>query len=314
MQKKKLRKQLNSEFKKNMKENKGNKKAQLLIIIIFIIAGAVIEFGGDFLPESIKPSSVSVNGNMEIHYLDVGQGDSIYIKVNDQDILIDAGPRSSSEELLQQLANYNIDDFEMIVATHPHEDHIGGMTAIFENYDVESFYMPKLSHTTITFEKMVQAVADEGISINVIKEGMHFDLGEGAYVDVYSPMYESYTEFNDYSPIMKFVYGDTSFIFSGDAEAHAEQEVVAKYPTNLEADVLKLGHHGSSTSSSEEFVKAVDPEYGVISCGLNNKYGHPHREIIQMLEERKIKYYRTDLQGEISFTTDGSKITVKTEK
>ena len=159
MQKKKLRKQLNSEFKKNMKENKGNKKAQLLIIIIFIIAGAVIEFGGDFLPESIKPSSVSVNGNMEIHYLDVGQGDSIYIKVNDQDILIDAGPRSSSEELLQQLANYNIDDFEMIVATHPHEDHIGGMTAIFENYDVESFYMPKLSHTTITFEKMVQVAS-----------------------------------------------------------------------------------------------------------------------------------------------------------
>ena len=309
----KLRNSLENEFKKTMKKHKGNKKAQILTIVVFLILGVLVTIFGD---EFIADTSLAwnVNGTLEIHYLDVGQGDSAYIKVNDFDILIDAGPRSDADRLIAQLEEFNIDDFEMIVATHPHEDHIGGMVSVFNRYSVEAFYMPSVTHTTKTFENMINAVASEGIKVKTIKEGMNFDLGEGAYIDVYSPIYESYEEFNDYSPIMKLVFGDTSFMFTGDAEAHAEQEVVAKYPTDLQAEVLKFGHHGSSTSSTEEFVKAVDPDYGIISCGLNNKYGHPHRETLNLIDKYNIESYRTDLQGQITLISDGKNIDITTEK
>lgn len=305
-------------FVKNMKKHKGNKRAQLATVIIFgTIALCTVIFEKDYIGEFINnhsSNSTVVEGTMEVSYLDVGQGDSAYIRVNDFDILIDAGPKSDSDRLLEQLKAKNIDDFEMIIATHPHEDHIGGMTDVFQQYDVESFYMPSVTHTTKTFENMVKAVSNEGIKIQTIKEGMKFDLGTGAKIDVYSPIYESYEEFNDYSPIMKLTFGETELIFTGDAEAHAEADVVAKYPDNLKADVLKFGHHGSSTSSTEEFLQSVSPEYGIISCGADNKYGHPHRETLDKISKYNIKSYRTDTQGQITLTSDGKNISIKTEK
>ncbi|MGM9933790.1 ComEC/Rec2 family competence protein [uncultured Clostridium sp.] len=301
-----------------MKKHKGNKRAQLATVIIFgTIALCTVIFEKDYIGEFINnhsSNSTVVEGTMEVSYLDVGQGDSAYIRVNDFDILIDAGPKSDSDRLLEQLKAKNIDDFEMIIATHPHEDHIGGMADVFQQYDVESFYMPSVTHTTKTFENMVKAVSNEGIKIQTIKEGMKFDLGTGAKIDVYSPIYESYEEFNDYSPIMKLTFGETELIFTGDAEAHAEADVVAKYPDNLKADVLKFGHHGSSTSSTEEFLQSVSPEYGIISCGADNKYGHPHRETLDKISKYNIKSYRTDTQGQITLTSDGKNISIKTEK
>lgn len=304
-------KDLKNAFEKTMKKHKGNKKAQLITIIVFaIIAIFSAFFGKDIVENNLG----NTKGNIEISYLDVGQGDAAYIRVNDLDILIDAGPRSDSDKLMKQLEEKNIDDFEIVIATHPHEDHIGGMVKVFEKYDVESFYMPKVTNTTKTFENMINAVSKEGLKAKVIKEGTSFDLGNGAKIEVYSPIYESYEEFNDYSPIMKLTFGNTSYMFTGDAEAHAEQEVVAKYPKNLDADVLKFGHHGSSTSSTKEFVEAVSPEYGVISCGVDNKYGHPHRETLQTIDTQGIKAYRTDKQGQITITSDGNTISVRTEK
>ena len=305
-------------FIKNMKKHKGNKRAQFIIIVIFaLVALGSFIFEGDYFSEFISyPNNKysTLDGNLEVSYLDVGQGDSAYIRVNDYDILIDAGPRSDSDKLLDQLKAKNIDDFEIIIATHPHEDHIGGMSKVFEEYVVKSFYMPSVTHTTKTFENMVNSVAKEGIEIQTIKEGMKFDLGNEAKIDVYSPIYESYEEFNDYSPIMKLTFGETELIFTGDAEAHAEADVVAKYPDNLKADVLKFGHHGSSTSSTDEFLQAVSPEYGIISCGVDNKYGHPHREILDKISKYNIKSYRTDIQGQITLTSDGKNISIKTEK
>lgn len=303
-------------FKKSMKKHKGNKPAQIMTIIIFAVIGlATLYFGEEFVSSSNQPSITGqATGNLEVSYLDVGQGDSAYIRVNDFDILIDAGPRSDADKLIKQLEEKNIDDFEMVIATHPHEDHIGGMVKVFEKYDVEEFYMPTVTHTTKTFENMVNAVAKEGIKIKTIKEGMTFDLGAGAGIEVYSPMYESYEEFNDYSPIMKLTFGEIDLIFTGDAEYHAEQEVVAKYPTNLKAEVLKFGHHGSSTSSTEAFVEAVSPDYGIISCGIDNKYGHPHRETLDKIAKYGIESYRTDKNGQITLTSDGKTISIKTEK
>ena len=303
-------------FIKTMKKHKGNKLAQIVTIIIFAIIGLVtLYFGEEFVSNSNMTGSIGqVNGRLEVSYLDVGQGDSAYIRVNDFDILIDAGPRSDADELIKQLEAKNIDDFEIVIATHPHEDHIGGMVKVFEKYDVKEFYMPKVTHTTKTFENMVNAVAKEGIKIKTIKEGMSFDLGPGAGIEVYSPIYESYEEFNDYSPIMKLTFGETDLIFTGDAEYHAEEDVVAKYPNDLKAEVLKFGHHGSSTSSSISFLESVDPDYGIISCGVDNKYGHPHRETLDKIKKYEIESYRTDIHGQINLTSDGKTISIKTEK
>lgn len=310
-------KDINKAFKKSMNKNKGNKKAQIATVVIFVVISLVAVF---FEKDSLTTGGTNssnigdATGVLEVSYLDVGQGDSAYIRVNDFDILVDAGPRSDADRLIQQLEEKNIDDFEMIIATHPHEDHIGGMVKVFDRYEVEEFYMPKMTHTTKTFENMVNAVAREGIKIKQIKEGMTFDLGSGAMIEVYSPMYESYEEFNDYSPIMKLTFGESELIFTGDAEAHAEQEVVAKYPNNLKADVLKFGHHGSSTSTTEEFLKSVDPEYGIISCGVDNKYGHPHRETLDKITKNNIQSFRTDMQGQITLKSDGKTIEITTEK
>ena len=303
-------KDLKNAFERNMRKHKGNKKAQLLTIIIFgIIAIFSAYFGKDIVSSDIGTPT----GVIEISYLDVGQGDAAYIKVNDFDILIDAGPKSDSDKLMKQLEEKNIDDFEIVIATHPHEDHIGGMTKVFEKYDVESFYMPKVTNTTKTFENMIKAVSNEGLTAKVIKEGTSFDLGEGCRIDVYSPMQESYDNFNDYSPIMKLTYGNKSFIFTGDAEKTVEKEVVEKYSKELKADVIKFGHHGSSTSSTKEFIEAISPKYGIISCGLDNSYGHPHRETLSIIDEMGIETYRTDKQGQITITSDGNNIEIKTQ-
>ena len=304
-------KYLKNAFEKSMKKHKGNKKAQLIIVIVFIIIAIISSFfGKDIIENNIG----SPEGIMEISYLDVGQGDAAYIRVNDYDILIDAGPKSDSDKLIKQLEEKNIDDFEIIIATHPHEDHIGGMTLVLEKYDVENFYMPKVTNTTKTFENMMKAVSNEGLKAKVIKEGTSFNLGEGVKFIAYSPMKDSYDDFNDYSPIMKLTYGNNSFIFTGDAEKIVEAEVVKKYSNELNADVIKFGHHGSSTSSTKEFIQAISPKYGIISCGVDNSYGHPHREILDIINSMGIEAYRTDTQGQITLTSDGNTISFKTEK
>ena len=306
--------ELKRQFNKNMKKNRGNIKGQIITIIIFGIIALVSSKLGLLDNFSNNNINTSANGSVEISYLDVGQGDAAYIRVNDKDILIDAGPRSDVDKLLKQLKEKNIDDFEIVIATHPHEDHIGGMVKVFENYKVESFYMPNATNTTKTFENMVKSVKNEGIKSQVIKEGTFIDLGDGAKVEVYSPISESYDDFNNYSPIMKLTYGNNSFLFTGDAEVLEEKEVLAKYSKELDADVIKFGHHGSSTSSSDEFIKAVSPTYGIISCGIDNSYGHPHRETLAIIEKYNIKPYRTDKNGEITISSDGNNINIKTEK
>ncbi len=308
-------KYLKDAYKKTMKKHKGNKKAQVITTIVFVIIAIVSAyFGKDIAENNIGTSAGTPSGSIEISYLDVGQGDSAYIRVNEIDILIDAGPKSDADKLMKQLEEKNIDDFEIVIATHPHEDHIGGMTRVFEKYDIESFYMPKVTNTTKTFENMMKAVSNEGLKAKTIKEGTSFDLGEGANFVAYSPTKDSYDDFNDYSPIMKLTYGNKSFIFTGDAEKAVEEEVVKKYSNELKADVIKFGHHGSSTSSTKNFIEAISPQYGIISCGVDNSYGHPHRETVDIINTMGIEAYRTDTQGQITVTSDGNTINITTQK
>lgn len=282
-----------------------DKKKKIISSIIGII---VVLLAGYFGIDLTQDSKVPKDSKLMISYMDVGQGDAAYIKVNGNDILIDAGPRSNSKELLEQLKAKNIDDFELVIATHPHEDHIGGMVDVFKEYEVKAFYSPKITHTTKTYENLVKAVKDEGLKTKELKGGMVIDLGEGAKFEVFTPQKSEYEELNDYSPIMKLSFGDTSYLFTGDAEKLAEEEALAKYKTSLDSDVIKFGHHGSSSSSSNAFIEAVSPKYGIISCAKDNKYGHPHRETLDIIKKYNIKTFRTDTDEEIILTSDGKSI------
>ncbi|ELC8372367.1 ComEC/Rec2 family competence protein [Clostridium perfringens] len=282
-----------------------DKKKKIISSIIGII---VVLLAGYFGIDLTQDSKVPKDSKLMISYMDVGQGDASYIKVNGNDILIDAGPRSNSKELLEQLKAKNIDDFELVIATHPHEDHIGGMVDVFKEYEVKAFYSPKITHTTKTYENLVKAVKDEGLKTKELKGGMVIDLGEGAKFEVFTPQKSEYEELNDYSPIMKLSFGDTSYLFTGDAEKLAEEEALAKYKNSLDSDVIKFGHHGSSSSSSNAFIEAVSPKYGIISCAKDNKYGHPHRETLDIIKKYNIKTFRTDTDGEIILTSDGKSI------
>ncbi|XZM62224.1 ComEC/Rec2 family competence protein [Clostridium perfringens] len=282
-----------------------DKKKKIISSIIGII---VVLLAGYFGIDLTQDSKVPKDSELMISYMDVGQGDAAYIKVNGNDILIDAGPRSNSKELLEQLKAKNIDDFELVIATHPHEDHIGGMVDVFKEYEVKAFYSPKITHTTKTYENLVKAVKDDGLKTKELKGGMVIDLGEGAKFEVFTPQKSEYEELNDYSPIMKLSFGDTSYLFTGDAEKLAEEEALAKYKTSLDSDVIKFGHHGSSSSSSNAFIEAVSPKYGIISCAKDNKYGHPHRETLDIIKKYNIKTFRTDTDGEIILTSDGKSI------
>lgn len=282
-----------------------DKKKKIISSIIGII---VVLLAGYFGIDLTQDSKVPKDSKLMISYMDVGQGDAAYIKVNGNDILIDAGPRSNSKELLEQLKAKNIDDFELVIATHPHEDHIGGMVDVFKEYEVKAFYSPKITHTTKTYENLVKAVKDEGLKTKELKGGMVIDLGEGAKFEVFTPQKSEYEELNDYSPIMKLSFGDTSYLFTGDAEKLAEEEALAKYKTSLDSDVIKFGHHGSSSSSSNAFIEAVSPKYGIISCAKDNKYGHPHSETLDIIKKYNIKTFRTDTDGEIILTSDGKSI------
>lgn len=282
-----------------------DKKKKIISSIIGII---VVLLAGYFGIDLTQDSKVPKDSKLMISYMDVGQGDAAYIKVNGNDILIDAGPRSNSKELLEQLKAKNIYDFELVIATHPHEDHIGGMVDVFKEYEVKAFYSPKITHTTKTYENLVKAVKDEGLKTKELKGGMVIDLGEGAKFEVFTPQKSEYEELNDYSPIMKLSFGDTSYLFTGDAEKLAEEEALAKYKTSLDSDVIKFGHHGSSSSSSNAFIEAVSPKYGIISCAKDNKYGHPHRETLDIIKKYNIKTFRTDTDGEIILTSDGKSI------
>lgn len=282
-----------------------DKKKKIISSIIGII---VVLLAGYFGIDLTQDSKVPKDSKLMISYMDVGQGDAAYIKVNGNNILIDAGPRSNSKELLEQLKAKNIDDFELVIATHPHEDHIGGMVDVFKEYEVKAFYSPKITHTTKTYENLVKAVKDEGLKTKELKGGMVIDLGEGAKFEVFTPQKSEYEELNDYSPIMKLSFGDTSYLFTGDAEKLAEEEALAKYKNSLDSDVIKFGHHGSSSSSSNAFIEAVSPKYGIISCAKDNKYGHPHRETLDIIKKYNIKTFRTDTDGEIILTSDGKSI------
>nr|WP_207758175.1 ComEC/Rec2 family competence protein [Clostridium sardiniense] len=285
----------------------------MLCILLLLLSTFLIGCNSASNTNSKNSSNVS-NSDILVHYINVGQGDSELIQVNGKNMLIDAGPRANEKDIISYLDKLKIKKLDYVIATHPHEDHIGNMDDIINKYEIGKFYAPKVENTTKTFENMVKALKKKNLKINVIKEGTDtIDLGKNTKVSVYSPKADGYgknTSLNDYSPIIKVEYGNNSFLFTGDAEKTEENYVLEK-GYNLKADVLKLGHHGSSTSTTEQFLKAVNPSIGIISCGVDNTYGHPHKETLKKLNKYKVKIYRTDKDGDIVLESNGTTISKK---
>ena len=286
-----------------IKRYKLIKKIQNISIVILAILSI-------FLFKSlINSKNSSTNPNeMKVHFIDVGQGDSILIQVNYKNILIDSGPKDEKDKLVKYLNSLNIHQFDYVIATHPHEDHIGNMAYIINNYKVLNFYSPKIDNNTTSFENMAEALSRKNLKIKVLKSNTStINLGENTLVEVFSPNLDYYDNLNNYSPIIKISYGHNSFLFTGDAEEEIEQEIITNN-FNLKSDVLKVAHHGSSTSTTKSFLDSVKPKIAVISVGKNNSYGHPTKDTLNKLKESKV--YRTDIDGNIVITSDGN--TIKT--
>ncbi len=272
---------------------------------IFILVLAILSFF--LLSELLKNKNYSINPNeMKVHFIDVGQGDAILIQVNDKNLLIDSGPKAEKKKLVDYLDSLYISEFDYVIATHPHEDHIGNMSYIINNYKIINFYSPKAQNNTSAFESMAESLARKNIKIKILKtNNTSINLGENTLVEVLSPNLDSYDNLNNYSPVIKISYGNTSFLFTGDAEESIEKELISK-SFNLKSDLLKIGHHGSSTSTSKIFLEKVNPKFTVISVGKDNTYGHPTKETLEKIKNTKV--FRTDLDSSIVIISDGESL------
>lgn len=244
---------------------------------------------------------------MLVHYIDVGQGDSELIQTPDsKTMLIDAGTNGSAASLINYLKSRKVSKIDYLILTHPHEDHIGGADEVIKNFDVIHVYMPKVTTTTKAFEDVVNIMKLKGLKASQPTPGTAFKLGD-ANCTVLGPVNSNPEDMNTYSIVLKLTYGKNSFLFTGDAQTSGEEDMIGK-GYDLSADVLKIGHHGSHTSTSQDFLDAVNPKYAVISCGKGNDYGHPHKEAIDRLKTKKIPVYRTDECGTMIASSDGKTI------
>lgn len=259
-----------------------------------------------------KFNSYKVNPNlMYVHYINVDQGDAILIQVNNKNLLIDSGPKSHKKQLVKFLNDLNISKLDYVIATHPHEDHIGNMNTVLNSYKVQSFYAPKVYSYTKSFEQMIDSLKSNNLKINPIKRGCNtINLGFQTNVEVFSPINDTYDNENNYSPVIKISFGNNSFLFTGDAEKEIEDKLIL-LNDDLKADILKVSHHGSSSSTSDSFLNRVSPKYAIISVGKNNIYDHPNDTIISKLNTYNIDILRTDIQNNITLISDGTNISYK---
>lgn len=260
---------------------------------------------------SLKEASPDVvTGQLKIHYINVGQGDSILIQQGNYVMMIDAGTNASTSSLMAYLNSQGIKKLDYLVLTHPHEDHIGGADAIIKAFDIGTVYMPKATSTTKTFKDVVSAMGNKNLkAVNPIP-GTSFKLGD-ATCTILGPVNVKSNDLNTYSVVIKIVFGNNKFLFTGDAQA-SNEEAMINNSYDLSADVLKVAHHGSKTSTMDNFLVAVNPKYAVISVGKGNDYGHPHQQTMSLLQSKGIKVYRTDENGTIICTSDGKNINFNT--
>lgn len=286
-------------------------------ILISLVLSALLAFSFSSCAsqkQSVEASndtlSSASSGVLAVHFLDVGQGDSEFIELpNGETMLIDAGEADEGKTVVSDLKKIGVRNITYLVATHPHSDHIGGLAEVLSQFSVENVYMPNAVSSSQTYSDFLDAVEAENCNVIEAKSGVNVVSTSDLSVSFLAPVSAEYDDLNNYSAVVKITYGETSFLFMGDAEELSENEITA----DVSADVIKVGHHGSSTSSSQSFVNRVSADYAVIECGKDNSYGHPHTEIVERWEKSGAQVLRTDLLGYIHFTSNGREISYVTE-
>lgn len=303
-----------TKHKKIKKNIKRNFFEILIILLAFLIINNQDKIKNLFNQNNNQNQNDYINTNndlLKVHYLDVGQGDSIFIELpNNETMLIDAAESYQSENIINYLKNLNYQKIDYVIGTHPHTDHIGGLKDIINTFEIGKIYMPKVVSTTKTYESLLMAIKDKNLKINTAKAGTSIIDTDALKINILAPNSETYTELNNYSVVTKITYGTTKFLFMGDAEKLSENEI----KENVTADVIKIGHHGSNTSSSIDFIKKVNAKYGIISVSLNNKYNLPKEETITNWENSGTKIYLTSINGTIRASSDGTNIKIESEK
>lgn len=251
---------------------------------------------------------ISQNGSdIEVHFIDVGQGDSTLIKAGDHAMLIDAGDNSEGTAVQSYLDSQNVEKLDYVIGTHPDADHIGGLDVIIYKFNCKKVFMPDVTSDTKTYDDVVQALKSKNQKSQAPKLGKTYSLGDASFT-VVAPVKEYGDETNNWSVGIVLQYGENRFLFTGDAAKQAEDDMLDA-GEDISADVYKASHHGSKTGSSDDFLDKVNPTYAVISCGEGNKYGHPSAQTLNNFRSRGIKTFRTDNQGTIVAYSDGSNIT-----
>lgn len=284
----------------------------LSLLLAFCMSGCsegssvAISGSGDETPGKISQN----DSGMEVHFLDVGQGDSTLIKAGTHAMLIDAGDNSEGTAVQSYLNSQGIEKLDYVIGTHPDADHIGGLDVVVYKFDCKKVFMPDVTSDTKTYDDVIQALKSKNQKAQAPKTGETYTLGDASFT-VIAPVEDYGDETNNWSIGIVLQYGENRFLFTGDAEKEAEEDMLAK-GEDISADVYKASHHGSKTGSSDDFLDKVNPAYAVISCGEGNKYGHPSAQTLNNFRSRGIKTFRTDNQGTITAYSDGSNITWNT--
>ncbi len=301
-----------------MNDKKLNKLIKIIIGLVILI---VVTIQGNLF-DNVSNATASINDstksdkidakvkeNFSVSFIDVGQADSVLIRNGNYNMLIDAGNNEDGEKLVNYFKSLGIEEFTYVFATHPHEDHIGGMDDIINNFKIDNYYMSNKLSTTKTFTDVLDALDGRNLKYTVPNKGDTLKLGDANIKVIYPG--DDKSNINDSSIVLKMTYGKNSFLLTGDATSNVERKI---YNEDIKSDVLKVAHHGSSYSSTDVFLDRVKPYYAVISVGKNNIYNHPSNKTLEKLNKRNIKVYRTDLDGTIVFTSDGENLSVKALK
>ncbi len=264
----------------------------------------------------IKRPKVEVDQDeIAVHFIDVGQADCAVIITPDKTLLIDSGEAVTASEVISYLRDFGVERLDYVIGSHPHSDHMGGMARILSAFEVGEFIMPDIPDELIPaasfYTDMLNVIEKKGIVASYSENGRVIELCEGTSLEILGPVGSDYDDLNNYSVVAKLTSGNISFLFTGDMEKHAEEDLVGSW-TDLHADVLKVGHHGSSSSSTTLFLSRVDPEYAVISVGIDNDYGHPSAAATQRIKAFGCKILTTMIYGDIVFVTDGNTLTYTT--
>lgn len=259
--------------------------------------------------------NTNVEGELLLTMIDVGQADSFLLEQNGMTALVDCGTRSSGDDVVEYLKSQGITKIDFLFGTHPHDDHMGGMYDIITNIEIGTIIIPEVKLNKITanwYAKLMTEIKNGDYNLQYVKEGTTYYLGE-ATMKVLGPINEPKSNLNNYSTILKVSFGEMDIIMTGDAETDLEKEILAKYRDELDAEILKVGHHGSDTSTSDEFLEAVSPDYALVSAGLGNKHEHPIKSIMEKFEDAKIPVYRTDESGTVEVRISATAATFSCE-